>query len=1256
MAISTNGAIITRVTSALYGEYLSNASYTEVKDTAPATVAANFLANDFAGKTDLQVANTILTNLGLTSITGLNNWLSAQLTAAGSTAAAKGAKLVSILNDYANLTSDATYGSYATSFNAKVAAGLVQSQTAGSKGGAFATADAVAVTNGTFTLTDGLDNGSAFTGGAGNDTFTAVTSSVSGDTTLTTGDSLVGGAGTDTLLVSVAGSAAATALAATSGVEVLSVFNNSSAALTVDATLMAGLSTVRVTSGTNTTSVTNLDSLPSVELVSTSQNATVGTIATVGTGEADSVAVSVNGVATAANTTLTYNGPETIALTATGAATGSSSKSLTITDSDLETLTISGSANVNVTTTFSGAALSTQTGTLNASAAGGVVRANVTAGASGKLAVTGSAQNDVITLGAGSATKYMTVDGGAGTDTLSVSSATYDTTTGAVQPGANVTNFETLAVTGGGTVDLRAFPANTFTAATAAAGATLSKANAGLATVTLTADGSLTHTLATDTAADALTVSLANTTGGVTVAALSAADIETLTITSGGISSNVVTALTDTDLTKLVVTGTQDFSVTNALTDATSLATVDASGLTGLDTVFSLDASASTKAMTVTLGAGVEGTAGGTVNTITTGYGADSVTGGAYKDVITTGSGNDTVTAGAGNDVISTGLGDDSVDGGTGDDSINGGAGNDVLAGGDGNDTIDGSTGNDTITGGAGNDKIYIAALTDDSNISDSAGTDTLSKGTTSSTLAASFYTAVTDSAAPTITGVETGYVQITTTGSNTSTAPLIFDMTKVTGMTSLYLNTVDTGANNNEYVTVKNFGGSTITLTELSGSDIGFLTLDGIGQASLTVNARGYAVGTSTDDLIFTGVNAVTVNGTSYVSTSPQTNSVGDVIAASANAITISTSGNTTASNANALTANSVTAANATSVTLSPGQNDTLTVTGDVVTTNSLVDTLNVTLADDSTLTITGADIDLKSSPVLNATITVGTGATVSTVNVDAASISNLTMTLGAASTTTLDLDAAITKGTVTMSSGSTWTLDTAGAAGSASSLTISGRGDVVEGTTIDLAGTNFTFDAGSLIDADGLVVTAAALTGKLTATGTSGADGITGSALADTISGGLGADTITGSAGNDSLTGGSGADVFNYASTVLTDGTDVITDFGSSDYIAIDAATTLNTYFEGAIGSVANTDEIVVLTAASYASATAIYAAGTFSAASSTVIVYLDSATTTAKVYYDADGETGGADGVVIAELTGITSLTLLAAAFADGSITLS
>ena len=197
MAISTNGAIITRVTSALYGEYLSNASYDEVISTAPATLAATFLSNDFAGKTDMQIATTMLTNLGLTSITGLDNWLSAQLTAAGSTAAAKGAKIVSIMNDYANLTADATYGTYATAFNAKVAAGLVKSQTAGNAGGSYATADAVSITDTTTALSTGLDN---VLGGAGNVTINGVS------TTFQTGDIIDGGAGTDTMSATSVGS------------------------------------------------------------------------------------------------------------------------------------------------------------------------------------------------------------------------------------------------------------------------------------------------------------------------------------------------------------------------------------------------------------------------------------------------------------------------------------------------------------------------------------------------------------------------------------------------------------------------------------------------------------------------------------------------------------------------------------------------------------------------------------------------------------------------------------------------------------------------------------------------------------------------------------------------------------------------------------------------------------------------------------------------------------------------------------------
>jgi hypothetical protein len=157
MAISTNGTIITRLAGSLYGEYLSNASYTELNTTAASTVAANMLSNDFAGKTDAQIATTVLKNLGLTTVAGLDNWVAAQLTAAGSTAAAKGAKLVSMLNDYAMMTADATYGASAISFNAKTEASLVKSQTTGTKSGSFATADVVALSTDPFVLTTGTD-------------------------------------------------------------------------------------------------------------------------------------------------------------------------------------------------------------------------------------------------------------------------------------------------------------------------------------------------------------------------------------------------------------------------------------------------------------------------------------------------------------------------------------------------------------------------------------------------------------------------------------------------------------------------------------------------------------------------------------------------------------------------------------------------------------------------------------------------------------------------------------------------------------------------------------------------------------------------------------------------------------------------------------------------------------------------------------------------------------------------------------------
>ena len=186
MAISTNGTVLARLAGALYNTQMSNATYSEVKTLDPAALANTLYARDFASSTDLSVATTLVTNLGLTSVTGLANWVAAQLTAAGS--ANKGAKIVDLLNGFAQMTADTTYGAAATAFNALVDASLVLSQTTGNAGGTFTAAGAPVAA--TFALTVGADT---WTGGAGNDTINATVA------TLGALDVVDGGAGADTL-------------------------------------------------------------------------------------------------------------------------------------------------------------------------------------------------------------------------------------------------------------------------------------------------------------------------------------------------------------------------------------------------------------------------------------------------------------------------------------------------------------------------------------------------------------------------------------------------------------------------------------------------------------------------------------------------------------------------------------------------------------------------------------------------------------------------------------------------------------------------------------------------------------------------------------------------------------------------------------------------------------------------------------------------------------------------------------------------
>jgi len=1210
MPISTNGTIIARLAGGLYNQTLSSATYSEVvsvvKNTADINAMANSLiATDFAGKTDAQIATVLLTNLGLTGVAGLNNWVAAQITASG--AAGKGAKIVSLLNDFSNLTSDVTYGAAASSFNTKVDAALALSQSANFKGGdlnaaatiaaadaaaaaAKATADAAAKATAdaaakviadaaaakviadaaaakviadaaaakviadaeaaakaplTFSLTTGLDTGTKFTGGAGNDAFSGISSSDATVATFTSADSLVGGIGTDTLTVAVSGTITTAPSVITSGIEELSLINNSTgASYTLDATLMSGLSKVSVSGGLNPVIVNNTG-VVDVALNSTSKNLTVSALASAIAGASDAATVTLNGAALAGNVTLDYSGVETLNIAATGASGDLTTDTrLTVTDTSLKTANITGPAAVRLGLTTSGATAVDAVGVVNASAATGNIDVTVAAGTSGLLSITGGSGSDTINVG--SVTKEMTIAGGAGTDTLVVSSAA-KATAPVVQPGINVSGFETLEITASGSASIAAFPSNAFTTISAKGTATVS--DLGTAAVTVnqapaTAGGTLTATRATDGTADTITVNLNPTTTG-TFTGVSIANEETVTIRSSGVGTgaNTITTLTATSAKALTITGDRGLTVTT-LSGAASLASIDASANTG--TVLSIDASNSTVAMTVKGSAGSPTSTTSTLNTLTTGSGSDNVTGSAWIDNISTGNGNDTISAGAGNDTVTAGAGNDVIDAGEGDNNINGGTGNDSITAGAGNDLIDGGGGSDTISAGAGDDLIAIAVLNSNTSVDGGAGTDRLSTttGTITSTTATSVRDAmipVTDSAAPKLTSVNSAYVSITPTSTSAS-SPLNLDLTGVTDTTTLFVNPID--ASNDDFIKVTNFSGSAITVYGALSTSVETksLVIDGTGQAALTVSLEDYDTANTSDIFTVTDVSALTISGRStsqMAGSADQNSSLGVVTANGADTITVSTTGSG-AANTTALTLQSLSASVASTVNLTAGTNDTLKITAatGLVTDNSLVTSFTATGGVGSNFDID--KVNLGTSVIATTRITVGEGGAMSTdgnttitagqyTDFDAGKFTSLTVDVGAAGVAQLDLSGIeTTASTLTVgTSGSIVLRNSLGVASKASSFTFTGRGDVDFDTggavnnTVTLLGSTVSFNTSGLsVDTDGFTVGASAVSTAATVTTGVGNDSVTGGSANDSITTGLGADTLVGGLGNDTLT----------------------------------------------------------------------------------------------------------------------------------------
>ena len=1163
MAISTNGAIITRVTSALYGEYLSNASYTELKDTAPATVAANFMANDFAGKTDLQVATTILTNLGLTSITGLDNWLSAQLTAAGSTAAAKGAALVSILNGYAGMTADATYGSYATSFNAKVSAGLVKSQTAGNAGGSYATADVVTATNGTLTLTTGTDSGASFTAGAGDDAFNG---SYIGDfatgTSVTPGDNLVGGAGTDTLTISVSGTittgTAETINALTlSGIEnvMVSNFDLQETATgddhVVDMSSATGVAKVGLSSSaaTGDTSFINLANAVASEMAG-SGDLEVRYQSTLLTGLADEVSLTLKSVGTSGASAdfLTYNGAATGVAETLNVSSTVATNYLTINGSnDHKTIKVSGDKELRITNT-----LDTTVTSVDASASTGGVQ--IIAGVS-NINVLGGSGNDVIDMVA-TLTTSDTIDGGAGADTLSIADPAN------LVASLKVSNIEQvrLAATSATAYDLSHLTGYTGVDFRSNGNAAITSSNAAEGTaVVISADNSNTITHGVKDAANAATTNAATVTidhgtaeTDTDVGTLVLTGIETVSLVSAGVTGtntqadklagtdttstiNSVATLTAAAATTINVSGTADFQLAATGATLTALTAVNASTLTG-SFVYTNRAGATA------------------ATTITGGSAADAITGRSSTDNISGGAGNDSITGSGGNDILA---------GGDGADTITAGSGNDVITGGDGNDSITGSTGNDNISGDAGNDTFLIAGaditavLTNNDTLAGGEGTDSL-KFQTDTTLdltdaaASAALTNVTgieklvvDVASATLTindnivGIAGGTIAVTnTTTAGVLAGTLDVNASGVLSSSSQVNTTVEattagvvtyTLGNAKDNVNLANSTGANIvvagtlgyfgandTLVGGSGTDDEVRFSHTTGQ---TVTAAQWANVSGFEEIFVTAASGAysftltdDVLSRNYDNTNTQLE-IGHSANTNAGILTV---------NGSALTALynlSITGGAGNDVITGGAGNDTINVgTAGIKTIDGGAGTRD--LVDLSGVTVTGDDGVVVN--VSGSTVTFGNA-------IEAGGFNNANARTG-------EQSAIIATGTIGI-------LEDSGAVAAANTSlsTVTGVERFTLGAGIDYfmgatTAESVTGNAGAdIIISGGGADTVSGGDGSDTIYGQDGGDTLNGNADADVIQGGAGADTINGgasAAAADSLTGGSGNDTFVFTS----------------------------------------------------------------------------------------------------------------------------
>jgi hypothetical protein len=454
----------------------------------------------------------------------------------------------------------------------------------------------VTTTGQTFTLTFGTDE---LTGTAGNDTFNAgLTVDFAGATAASFEDDdiLNGGAGTDTLNVTfINGDNSAARL---TDVEIVNVrVTGASATATIDAVDHVGVEQIWNDRSTSSATLVVDNAAGDVTYGVKNTNADLDVIFAAATSTTLNLALvnagtTANDVTVSATTASTSNFVTDVNIAATGvnvvdiAAVGTAVETITVTGDgsvEIRNADVTALETIDASENKGGVTIDVATSTLGLTVTGGAGADDVSVGAGDDVIDLG-AGDDRVVFAAGNFDGNDEVDGGAGTDTLSIDVADATNLDDTVY-----VNFEALSLsastTGTYTIDNDAFGFETITLEDDMGDITIDNFNGG--ELVVQDDQTTGITIGSTGTADTVTVTVDAGTA-ITIGALDVTDVETVNIATASADDDVTFAAIETDgVKKITFSGAGDVIVTD-ITDAdptndgtVKITNVDLTGQTG---------------------------------------------------------------------------------------------------------------------------------------------------------------------------------------------------------------------------------------------------------------------------------------------------------------------------------------------------------------------------------------------------------------------------------------------------------------------------------------------------------------------------------------------------------------------------------------------------------------------------------------------------------------------------------------------------